>query len=357
MRCPTLSELPPPPPGRTGWPWTEESPQLPDTMPDGNRWPRISIVTPSFNQGQFIEETIRSVLLQGYPDLEYIIIDGASTDNSVDIIKKYEPWLTYWVSEKDNGQADAINKGIERATGEIFNWINSDDTILPGSLAVVGNWFVEHPDAHVAFGSFDYVNADGTFHKRVIPDYKDIEQIVEYWRLDRGLTQQAMFMRTKAVRHVGPLDTTLRYNMDYELQVRLIKRFSFQRMSEESLATYRLHEVSKSVAELKPFLRERAVVARRYWPSVFSVKRWRYEWKSAKFLKHIEGRKRKALQEILDYYKAGDKQTARNAVAISALRIPSILWNRDVIVIVLEGMLGARIMSRLRAWKRGILYF
>ena len=101
-------------------------------MPNGEAWPRISIVTPSFNQGQFIEETIRSILLQGYPNLEYIIIDGGSTDESVEIIKKYEPWLTYWVSEKDRGQAHAINKGLERCTGEILAYINSDDYYYPG---------------------------------------------------------------------------------------------------------------------------------------------------------------------------------------------------------------------------------
>ena len=96
---------------------------MPPVRPDGSAWPRISIVTPSYNQGQFIEETIRSILLQGYPDLEYIIIDGGSTDQSVEIIRKYEPWLTYWVSEKDRGQSHAINKGFERASGEIRGYI------------------------------------------------------------------------------------------------------------------------------------------------------------------------------------------------------------------------------------------
>ena len=93
-------------------------------MPDGSDWPRISIVTPSYNQGQYIEETIRSILLQGYPNLEYIIIDAGSTDQTVEIIKKYEMFLSYWVSESDNGQAHAINKGLSLCTGEIFNWIN-----------------------------------------------------------------------------------------------------------------------------------------------------------------------------------------------------------------------------------------
>ena len=143
MRCPTLAELPPPPAGKTGWPWTVESPQLPDTMPDGKPWPRISIVTPSYNQGQFIEETIRSALLQGYPHLEYIIIDGGSTDDSVGVIKKYQPWLAYWVSEEDRGQSHAINKGFERATGGIMNWINSDDFLAVDALREVAVAFGE----------------------------------------------------------------------------------------------------------------------------------------------------------------------------------------------------------------------
>src|SRR5215475_12968937 len=98
MQCPTLAELPSPPPHKTGWPWTVETPQLPPTRPDGSLWPSVSIVTPSYNQGAFIEETVRSVLLQGYPRLEYIVIDGGSTDQTVNVIRRYERWLTYWVS-------------------------------------------------------------------------------------------------------------------------------------------------------------------------------------------------------------------------------------------------------------------
>ena len=107
MTCPQLDDLPAAPPGKTGWPWTEASSSLTRADEIGAPWPRISIVTPSYNQGLFIEETIRSVLLQGYPNLEYVVIDGGSTDQSVEIIEKYQPWLTYWISEKDNGQAEA----------------------------------------------------------------------------------------------------------------------------------------------------------------------------------------------------------------------------------------------------------
>ncbi|MBM4042010.1 MAG: glycosyltransferase, partial [Planctomycetes bacterium] len=120
MRCPTLSELPPPPAGKTGWPWTEETPRPPEAMPDGSPWPRVTIVTPSYQQGQFLEETLRSVLLQGYPDLEYIVMDGGSTDASVGLIERYSPWLAHWVSERDRGHPHAVNKGMAQATGHIL---------------------------------------------------------------------------------------------------------------------------------------------------------------------------------------------------------------------------------------------
>ena len=135
MRCPTLRELPAPPPGKIGWPWNEETPELPDAMPDGTAWPKISIVTPSFNQGEFIEETIRSVLLQGYPNIEYVVMDGGSADVSVEIIRKYAPWLTYWFSGPDKGHGQALNKGFSRCSGDLFGWINSDDLYFINAFA------------------------------------------------------------------------------------------------------------------------------------------------------------------------------------------------------------------------------
>ena len=144
MRYPTLSESPPLSPGKTGWPWAEKNLQLPDTMPGGSPWPRISIVTPSCNQGRFLEETIRSVLLQGYPNLEYVIIDGGSSDGSVDIIRKYESQLAYWDSRPDSGMYYAINEGFAHSTGDIMAWLNSDDMYTPWSLRVVGEIFEQH---------------------------------------------------------------------------------------------------------------------------------------------------------------------------------------------------------------------
>ncbi len=159
MYCRSLKELPPPPPGKTGWPWTEETPLAPATLPNGTPWPRISIVTPSYNQGQFIEETIRSVLLQGYPNLEYFIMDGGSKDQSAEIIRKYECWLDGWVSEKDRGQSHAINKGLALCTGETWTWLCSDDQFASGALQVVGRtWAEQQP--HIVTGRGQYVTSN-----------------------------------------------------------------------------------------------------------------------------------------------------------------------------------------------------
>jgi glycosyltransferase involved in cell wall biosynthesis len=124
-------------------------------------WPKISIVTPSFNQGQYIEETILSVLSQNYPNLEYIIIDGGSTDDTVEIIKKYESRITYWVSEPDRGQSHAINKGLQKCTGEIFNWLNSDDWYMPGALFDVANAFRINSRAQFVSGYENHVEQSG----------------------------------------------------------------------------------------------------------------------------------------------------------------------------------------------------
>ena len=136
-------------------------------MPDGSPWPRVSIVTPSYNHGQFIEETIRSVLLQGYPNIEYIIIDGGSSDETLDIIRKYEPWLTHWVSEPDMGQSHAINKGFARCSGDVVAWLNSDDEYLPGTLGIVGHYMEKNPAADIVFGDQEEMDENGVTFRSV----------------------------------------------------------------------------------------------------------------------------------------------------------------------------------------------
>jgi glycosyltransferase involved in cell wall biosynthesis len=217
-----VSELPAVAPDKTGWPWTEESPQSPETMPDGSPWPRISIVTPSLNQGQFIEETIRSVLLQGYPNLEYLIIDGGSTDGSVEIIKKYAPWLTYWVSEPDRGQSHAINKGWERATGDIFAWINSDDYYASGTFSRIARTLAT-TGAGPGFvhGKSIVINSMGL---RVGQRGSDLDLCLAVRTSSHPISQSSVFYRGDVLRRVGFVDEDLRMSMDWDLFLRIAQK-------------------------------------------------------------------------------------------------------------------------------------
>jgi len=217
MKCPSISELPSPE-NNTGWPWTEESLQLPDTMIDDSSWPRISIVTPSYNQSQFIEETIRSVLLQGYPNLEYIVIDGGSTDGSVDIIKKYERWLAYWVSEPDRGQSHAINKGWQQATGSILAWLNSDDMYMPKVLLAAAKEAYSSPEAGIWHGIVSaYENGkDIKFAGKQIPLAELLDQAKPL-----GIRQPAAFFNRRAIEKIGTLDEGLHQFMDFDLGMRI----------------------------------------------------------------------------------------------------------------------------------------
>lgn len=150
-----------PPADKAGWPWTGARPDMWEKIAPASALPRITVVTPSFNQGAFLEETIRSVLLQGYPNLEYIIIDGGSTDGSVEIIRKYEEWLTYWISEPDRGQTHALNKGFERATGNILAYLNSDDLYMPYTFDLIARIFRDWPEVSWITGHRSYTVGDG----------------------------------------------------------------------------------------------------------------------------------------------------------------------------------------------------
>lgn len=251
MRCPSLRDLPTPSPHRCGWPWTEESPQRPDAAPADRPWPRISIVTPSYNQGQFIEETIRSVLLQGYPDLEYIVIDGGSTDHTVEIIQRYEPWLSYWVSEKDHGQSHAINKGMAQATGDIVAWLNSDDLYLPSALAHVGGvWERDH--THWLVGK---ILAGETLDDPDIQTYRissaaSFLEIAAFWlvreRNLRSFTQPEVFLSRQAWNAVGGVYERLNLLMDYHLWTKLAAAGYRPQYVPELLSFFRLHASQKT---------------------------------------------------------------------------------------------------------------
>jgi glycosyltransferase involved in cell wall biosynthesis len=245
-----LNQLPPPPEGKIGFPWTDEgTPQymacndIPKIGKDENL-PKISIITPSFNQGQFIEETIRSVLLQGYPNLEYIIIDGGSTDNTLEIIEKYCDFIHYWISEKDKGQSDAINKGLKQATGTVFNWLNSDDFYVPNALFTVGKAF-ENKELNV-FCAQQYVDTiDG---KRLHLAGVRRKETIEANLVDRYFNQSPTFFRLSIVKELGGVATDFFSCMDLELWVNYIAHFGHKGIVENAdfLAVLRIHPQAKS---------------------------------------------------------------------------------------------------------------
>jgi glycosyltransferase involved in cell wall biosynthesis len=205
--------------------------------------PTVSIVTPSYNQAHFIEETIRSVLAQGYPQLEYIIVDGGSTDGSVEIIQKYASQLSWWISEKDKGHAEALNKGFAHATGDILAWLNSDDTYYPGAVAGAVAYLQAHPETGMVYGDADLTDNAG----RVIGRF--VSRQTDYNRLLRGsvyIPQATTFFRADLWRQVGPLDLSLFFAFDYNFWVQLAKVSRLQYLP-QLWATFRLHNEGKSV--------------------------------------------------------------------------------------------------------------
>ncbi|MFI5165061.1 MAG: glycosyltransferase family 2 protein [Thermoanaerobaculales bacterium] len=252
MRCPTLAELPTPDGGRTGWPWTEESPRLGAAIPDGRPWPRITIVTPSLNQADFLEEAIRSVLLQGYPDLEYVVIDGGSHDGSVEIIKKYQPWLVWSVSETDRGQADAINKGLGRATGEIFNWINSDDRLEAGALAAVAQAMRSGIDA---FGGGGLL-LEGAGEAVPRRSREIVARKIIRGDLDVEMLQPAIWLRREHVLRCGGPDPAFHFYFDMEMYLRYLAMFPRVGYGSTVIAALRLHAASKTSTRPDAFFAE-----------------------------------------------------------------------------------------------------
>ena len=251
MRCPRLNELPTSPPDKRGWPWTEESEALPPTTADGKEWPRITIVTPSFNQGQFLEETIRSVLLQGYPNLEYFVLDGGSKDNSVEIIERYSPWLTYWVSEPDSGQSEAINRGLKLASGLFATWINSDDLLCK-------NAFVEHAtrvgfETNVVYvGYCVYIDENGnpvSLHRGGVFSFEDLVRVKTVWRSENcrnHIDQPAVLFPRALFLSTGGLNAKNHFTMDYELWGEFLLAGASFHYTEIPFGMFREHHAQKT---------------------------------------------------------------------------------------------------------------
>jgi len=207
--------------------------------------PKISVITPSYNQGNFLEETICSVLDQNYSNLEYIIIDGGSTDNSVEIIKKYEKYLAYWVSEKDRGQTHAINKGFKKATGDIVGWMNSDDFYYKNTFQYVSSAYVKtNGKFDVYFGNKDNVDADGNVIRANLYPPFNINGIC--YTENMNISNQSALWKRYLFQKIGYLDEDIHFAMDFEFFLRMaINGASFYHI-DETLGALRMYEDNKS---------------------------------------------------------------------------------------------------------------
>ena len=239
MRCPTLQELLPSTPGKKGWPWDETAILNPIKSGSLSVWPKVTIVTPSYNQAEFIEETIRSVLLQNYPEIEYIVIDGGSTDGSVDIIRKYEPWLAYWASEPDRGQSHAINKGWRRSNGDVVAWLNSDDIYDASAIHKVVEFFQSNDDVDMVYGDCLVIDEKGRLEGSSPSMEFSLEALVcNKW----FISQPATFIRRSVFDAVGMINENLNLVMDWEFWLRIaLKEFKISYFLEgpASYCTYK----------------------------------------------------------------------------------------------------------------------
>lgn len=218
-------------------------------------WPKISIVTPSFNQGRFIGTAIQSLLAQSYPNLEFLIIDGKSTDETISVIRQYEDKIDYWVSESDEGQSDAINKGFSRCSGDILGWLNTDDFLLPNALFHVASTFLDNKRIDVVVGEADKIRPTGEVrYVATVPELSKASFL--HWRNPGrpqgtgNFLQPACFFTRMAWQECGPLSQDLHYCMDVDLWMRMIQKFSWKEI-DEKLAIAVGHEDAKTVGEIE----------------------------------------------------------------------------------------------------------
>jgi glycosyltransferase involved in cell wall biosynthesis len=232
-------------------------------------FPKISIITPSFNQGKFIERTIKSVLDQGYPNLEYLVMDGGSTDETIDILKKYGAGLT-WISEKDKGQADAINKGIRMSTGDIVAYLNSDDIYEPFALQKVAQYFTEHAGTMWLTGRCRIIDTEDREVRGMITRYKNF--LLRHYSYNlllvtNPISQPATFWRRSVINEFGLFNVDEHLVMDYDYWLRIGKKYPLA-VLDEYVAGFRVYASSKTSSSFLTTFRQEMMLARKHSSSI-----------------------------------------------------------------------------------------
>jgi glycosyltransferase involved in cell wall biosynthesis len=337
----TLQDLPAPPAGRSGWPWTEECAPLPAARPDGSPWPRVSIVTPVYNQGHYLEETLRSVLLQGYPDLEHVVVNDGSSDDSEEVVKRYAPWLSYWVTQPNQGQRAAINRGFEHVTGQVLAYLNSDDLLLPGALERAALEIDPARGRHVIMGRCRFTDSDGRYVGIEHPArFSSHARVLEVWK-GHAIPQPSVFWTPEVWRACGPILEDLW--VDYGLFCRFSKRYRFH-LVDQVLSTYRLHPESKTQTSGEARrLREVVAISRRYWGAAWSPRRWRLELSYLMFRLDRRGRGLRALRAAAEHARHARPLRAALSAAGATLTAPEVVFTA-----ALFPMLNRRVPGGLR---------
>lgn len=287
MKCPSIKELPPPPTARVGWPWTEAT-KVKNVYTVGKEPPKVSIVIPSLNQASYIEESIRSVLLQAYPDLEFFIIDGGSTDGTVELIKKYEKWLSGWVSEPDEGQSHAINNGLSLCTGDFFNWHNADDVLTQGSLLTTAQALADHAQASYVTGYIKTIDETSRIlsvndgHPSLKGKSGFLHDVQSCFSALKAGCQPGALMRTDLVNELGGIDKGIHYCMDVDLLLRLMTKGPAYHV-DYPVVNFRLHNNSKTISMKGSRAIERILIAKKIFDNKQNIPKEIADMKHAAF--------------------------------------------------------------------------
>lgn len=333
MNSHKVVRLPAPPHGKLDWPWMHETTTLMNMC--NGEWLRISIIIPTYNQARYLEQTIRSILLQEYPNLELIIIDGGSTDGSVEIIKKYTEFINYWTSEKDRGQTHAINKGLEKASGDILAYLNSDDIYLPGAFFAVAQFVKENPDVDLVYGGCQVIDEFGNKTGERWGDISSLLEILDLWDVwwkKKNFVQPEVFWTRRIAEKTGPFREELYFVMDYEYWLRIFMGGGKSGKINHLLAAFRITSDQKSCQSAKVAVELLDVVKPVLWDPNTPIQnyhrlklqsRWLYQ---QYFLKEVE----KSIR-------AGEKTITRwTRLLATIIRHPRMLFNPALCVRVLS---------------------